>query len=144
MPSGVSDFGSSTWLAALFGVTPIPAEYFIALCTDEPGSAMDGDILTDLEPVDAAYQRQPYWPGSLSWESNGPYLTNLKPISFPLPSVDWGYLTHYAVCSAATSGQLYAWGEIVNAQFVTATIGMQIPAGGLVLGLHALDNSIAA
>lgn len=144
MPSGVSDYGSQTWLAALFGLIPVPGEYFIALCSDEPGTAMDGAILASLEPTDPAYARQPYYPGLASWAPNGPYLANLRPVTYPTPALDWGYLTHFALCTAATAGQVFAWGALLNPQYINATIGILIPAGALVLGLHSLDNTIAA
>lgn len=140
----MSDFGSETWLSALFGVTPLPTGYFIALCSDEPGAAMDGTLLAGLEPADTAYARQPYGTGPSAWDSNGPYLTNLLAAAFPTPVIDWGYLTHFAICDSLTAGQLYAWGEMYNPQYVSTGIGMEIAPGGLVLGLHALDNTIAA
>jgi hypothetical protein len=144
MPSGVSDYGSATWLSALFGVVPPPSQYFVALCSREPGGAMDGDMLAALEPADPAYARQSYPTGAAYWAPNGPYLTNLLTVTFPTPAVDWGYLTHFALCTTAVGGQVYGWGEMFNPQFVSSTIGMFVPRGALVLGLHALDNSIAA
>lgn len=144
MPSGVSDFGSATWLSALFGVIALPTEYFIALCSDEPGTAMDGDMLEALEPTDTAYVRQSYPSGASAWASNGPYLTNLAEAYFPTPVEDWGYLNHFALCSEVVEGQVYAWGELQNPQFVASDIGVLVPIGSLVLGLHALDNAIAA
>lgn len=144
MASGVSDYGAETWLSALFGVVALPTGYYIALCLDEAGAAMDGDMLADLEPTDTAYARQPYGTGVDEWGANGPYLTNLLDIEFPTPVEDWGYLTHFALCDSVTSGQLYAWGEMFNPQYVSTDIGMLIPPGGLVLGLQALDNTIAA
>lgn len=144
MPSGVSDYGSATWLSALFGVVPLPAQYYVALCSQQPGAAMDGNMLAGLEPTDSAYTRPAYSTGGSHWGSNGPYLTNLQIINFPDPGQDWGYLTHFALCTAPVSGQVYAWGEMFNPQFVTDSIGVLIPPGALILGLHALDNSIAA
>jgi hypothetical protein len=144
MPSGVSDYGSRTWLSALFGIEPLPAQYFFALTSHQPGASMDGDILAAMEPTDGAYQRQAYPIGVPLWASNGPYLTNTRPLAFPTPSKDWGYLTHFALCTAATSGQIFAWGEMFNPQYVSQSIAMLIPPGALVLGLHALDNTIAA
>jgi hypothetical protein len=144
MPSGVSDYGSARWLSALFGVVDRPTEYFVALCSRAPGVAMDGDMLAGLEPADPVYARQRYPTGDGAWASNGPYLTNLNALIFPTPAVDWGYLTHFALCSAATSGQVFAWGEMFNPQFVTNRIGVLVPVGSLVLGLHALESSIVA
>lgn len=144
VPSGVSDYGSATWLGALFGVVPLPDTYYLALCGDEPGTAMDGTMLSGLEPDDPGYGRIPYNTGAEFWDSNGPYLTNTQLIEFPPPEDDWGYLTHFALCTAQGDGQVYAWGELFNPQFVTTGIGMMLPPGALVLGLHALDNTIAA
>lgn len=144
MPSGVSDYGSRTWLSGLFGIVPVPSQYFVALCTHQPGTAMDGNMLAGLEPGDVAYERQQYPSGAASWTPNGPYVTNSQGLVFPTPSVDWGYLNHFALCTAVHSGQIFAWGEIFNPQFVTNTIGVLMPPGSLVLGLHALDNTIAA
>jgi hypothetical protein len=144
VPSGVSDYGSSTWLSALFGVVPLPTQYYIALTSREPGAAMDGDMLAGIEPSDPAYQRSAYPTGAMFWAANGPYLTNLVAATFPLPEVDWGYLTHFALCNAADGGRLLAWGQMFNPQFVTRSIGVVIPPGGMVLGLHALDSTIAA
>lgn len=144
MPSGISDFGSATWLAALFGALPLPKTYWMALCLDEPGPAVDGDMLADLEPADPSYTRQAYPAGGGWWDSNGPYLTNTADITFPLPAADWGYVTHFVLCNAPTSGDIYAWGELLSPQYVTDSVAVSMPAGTLVLGLHTLDNSITA
>lgn len=143
MPSGVSDYGSATWLSALFGVVALPADYWIALCTHEPGAAMDGSMLAGIEPA-GGYVRAHYPAGPSAWASNGPYLTNTQTVSFSTPTEDWGYLTHFALCSAPSAGQVYAWGEMNNPQYITGGIHAIIPNGSLVLGLHALDASIAA
>jgi hypothetical protein len=145
MPSGVSDYGATTWLSALFGVVPLPTLYYIALCSDEPGDAQDGSMLASLEPDDGiGYARVAYPSGASSWALNGAYLTNTLPVAYPTPTDDWGYLNHFALCTDATAGQIFAWGEILNPQYVADTVGMLIPPGALVLGLQSLDNSIVA
>jgi hypothetical protein len=143
MPSGVSDFGATAWLAALFAVSEPITGYYLALCSDEPGAGMDGDLLADLEPVDSSYHRVGYGVGADNWGANGNYLTNSLDIDFGLPSEDWGDISHYALCTAISSGELYAWGEFLNPQFVQADYQLLIPAGALVLTLSALDNLIA-
>lgn len=144
MASGIADFGASTWLAAVFGVVDPSAGYWIALCSDEPGPAADGDTLADLEPAaETAYRRIHYLAGPDNWEVDGTFLTNLLPVVFPLPFEDWGRLTHYALCTAATSGSLYAWGVFTNPQNVLAGYSMIIPPGGIVVSLTSVDNSIA-
>ena len=143
MPSGVGSYGAGAWLSALFGVTPAITSYWLALCSDEPGADMDGDILADLEPTDVAYHRQPYGTGAALWGANGNYLTTSVEIDFGLPLIDWGDLSHFALLTARTSGSLYAWGEFLNPQFVPANYQVVLPPGSLVLTLSALDNSIA-
>lgn len=145
MPDGVSDDGARIWLSALFGLQPAPTAYYIALCTDEPGSGMDGDIIADIEPSAAAgYARQQYGTGADRWGVNGQYIANTDEIAYPAPTDDWGYITHFALCSDATSGLVYAWGAFLNPQSVDADTGVYVPVGSLILGLTSLQQSIAA
>lgn len=143
MPSGVSDFGAGAFLSALFGITADITGYYVALCSDAPGPAADGTILTALEPAGGSgYARQAYAAGASNWAANGSYLTNLVEILFPLPLGDWGRLTHYALTDSLTNGDLYAWGAFTNPQNVTASYSISIPVGGIVLSLSSLENSI--
>lgn len=143
MASGVTDFGATAWLAALFGVDPDITGYYVALCTDEPGTDSDGTALADIEPVDVAYSREAYGTGGANWGTNGPYITTLLDIDFGIPTVDWGQISHFALCTAATAGDVYAFGEFLSPQQVTADFDFVIPAGGVVISLTALQNSIA-
>lgn len=144
MTSGVSDFGADAWLSALFGVTADITGYFIALCSDDPGPAADGTILAALEPQPGSnYARQAYAAGASHWGANGNYITNTVEIVFPLPFTDWGRMTHYALADSLSNGELYAWGAFTNPQNVTTGYSMSIPAGGIVLSLSSLENSIA-
>ena len=145
MPSGVSDFGAATWLAALFGVIEPITGYYVALCADEPGPDIDGDMLADLEPgtADPTYQRVFYGVGAGNWGTNGNFLTTTNDVDFGLPGADWGIVNHFALCDQPSGGDIYAWGEFLNPQYVGADVQMLVPAGGLVLTLSSLDNSIA-
>lgn len=150
MGVGVSDWGQSVWLAGLFGVIEVPPGYWIALASDEPGPAADGTTLADLEPGSGdddptlcGYARQWYPADASSWSTDDGYLTNLLDIVFPLPVTDWGYLSHYVLCNAADDGDIYAWGAFANPQQVTTGYLMTIPAGGLVVSLSSLEDSIA-
>lgn len=142
MPDGISDFGAGAWLSALFGVTADITGYYVALCNAEPGVASDGTILADLEPVDGAYARQAYGVGALNWAVNGNYLVSLAEIGFGFPTIDWGLITHYAMLTDDVDGDLYAWGEFANPEYVTAGYEFTIPEGGVVLSLASQDNSI--
>jgi len=148
MSSGVTDFGTGAWLGALFGVDPDITGYFIALCSEEPGRDTDGTILAAIEPVDPSYVRQAYGTGGANWGLNDTYLTTLNDIDFGVPSVDWGSITHYALCTNDNSdpldlGDVYAFGEFLNPQYVSAAVDMTIPAGGVVIAMASLENAIA-
>lgn len=142
MAAGIADYGTAAWLSALFGVTADITGYYVALCSGEPGVASDGTILAELEPSDGAYARQAYGVGDTNWAVNGNAITNLLELDYGIPSIDWGLITHYALCNALTGGDLYGWGEFVSAQFVSAQYLMVIPPGGIVVSLAPQDNSV--
>jgi len=143
LPSGVTDYGANAWLGVALAVTDPIDGYYIALCTVEPGIDFDGDILADVEPADGAYARQLYASGPTNWGTDGSYGTNLLEIDFGVPTVDWGFLPYYALCTAATSGDLYSFGEFLSPEYVQAGAPVVIPAGGIVLGLASVQDSIA-
>jgi hypothetical protein len=143
MGSGVTDYGSPTWLGALFGVIPVPSGYYVALCVAEPGVAMDGAVLGDLEPDDTAYHRQFIALGSTRWGVSDSYITTLVDVDFGLASADWGQITHYALCSAPSGGNIFAWGEFLNPPTIQSGYQATIPAGGIVVALSALEAPIA-
>lgn len=142
MSAGVSDYGAGAWLASLFGVTGPITDYWLALCSDEPSSDMDGDVLGDLEPAGGGYARVRYGTGPALWAADSNFLTNLVDVDFGVPTDDWGDVSHFALCTDPTGGDLYAWGEFLNPQYVEAANQMLIPAGALVLALTTLDDSI--
>jgi hypothetical protein len=143
MPSGIGDYGAANWIGALLGINPVPTGYYVGLCTSEPGTAMDGDVLSDIEPSGGGYGRQRINYGGGNWELGDNYATNTAEVSFGLATADWGLLTHYALLSAPFGGGLFAWGEFLNPVYVQAGFAVNVPAGGIVLALSALDSPIA-
>jgi hypothetical protein len=142
MASGIADFGASSWLSTLFGIEDPIAGYYLALCLDEPGPGFDGLILDDIEPAGGGYARQFYASDDTHWAVNGNYVTNLLEVGFGTPTLDWGRLTHFALCTAASSGDIYAWGEFLSPSFAAAGFELVLPPGGLVLSLASQDDSI--
>lgn len=142
MPQGVTDFGASAWLAALFAVTTAPSSYWLALVDGEPGVDSDGTILADMEPDGADYRRQRYGVGPDHWAVNGSYLVNLADVDFDVASTDWGYRDHFAICSAVTGGEIYAYGELSEPQFLEADSQLILPAGSLILALVPVNDAI--
>lgn len=144
MTSGLSDYGAGAWLASLFGVTDVIHGYYVALASDDPGVDGNGDTLADLEPPPGTgYARQFYPSGSGFWTANDSYITNSAEVDFPLPYDDWGRVTHYVLCDAASGGDIYAWGAFTNPQNVGSGVAVSIPVGGVVISLASLENSIA-
>lgn len=144
MATGVSDYGTAAWLPVLFGVLTPPESYYITLLTDEPGPAMDGDVIADLEPDDPAFARQLYLADADHWAVAAAYLTNAQTIDFGAPTVDWGLINHYALCTDPTGGDIYAWGEFLSpANVLVGTSAVTVPPGGIVIALSSLDPTIS-
>jgi hypothetical protein len=142
--SGVADYGATAFLSIMMGITEPPSVWWIALCTDQPGEGMDGDILAEIEPDPAAnYGRVSVASGSAHWGLNGQYVANIDTLDFGIPTADWGQISHYGILDAATEGNLWAFGEFFNPQEADATFDILIPQGGIVLALYGLENSIA-
>lgn len=136
-------YGANLFVSQLLGITAVPAQYWIALCTDQPGEGMDGDILTDLEPDPAAgYLRIAYPTGPDHWALSGQFGTNLLTVDFGVPTAAWGRLSHYAVCDAVSSGNAIAFGEFLNPTNADASFDVLIPPGGLLMAMYGLENSI--
>lgn len=143
MPQAVTDFGASAWLAALFGVDPTPGAYWIALVAGDPGTDSDGTILADTEPGDPSYARVRYAAGTANWAVNGSYLVNSNDIDFGTAANDWGYLDHFVICTDDADGDIYAYGELSEPQFIEADSQLILPAGSLVLALVPVEDAIA-
>lgn len=142
--SAVASFGAETWLPALFGLIPVPTQYWIALAADEPGDQSDGDSLADLEPDPAAgYARQSYGIGTGNWAADGAFLSNAVQVDFGVPTDTWGPVSHFVLCDAAVSGDLYGWGELVTPLNILAGAPVLIPAGAMVVTMSSLLSSIA-
>lgn len=142
MASGVSTFGAQRFIAALFGLDSVPAGFYIALCGAEPGAGMNGASVAALEPVGGGYARQAYGVGAASWSANGGYVTNLSRLAFPTATADWGRVTHFALCSAASGGDLYAWGDLRNPQYIQAGFAAVLSPGSITIGLAAATAAV--
>lgn len=143
----MTDFGADTWAAVLVGLAPPPASYWIALCTTEPGSAIDGTDLADIEPDPAAaYARVELALGADGWAQSDPgFVVNSDDIFFPTPTgAGWGFVTHYALCTDASGGDVYAYGEFVNAIQLAGGLDVSLPPGTVVIQATSLSPSIVS
>lgn len=145
MASNVTDWGAAQYLSMIFGLITPPAGYYIALCTEEPGTVADGTVLTEIEPTDTAYSRVYYPAGLSAWSDPTIDLntSNLNQVDFGVPGIDWGVITHYAICDSITDGNLYSYGEFNVPVYVSSTYEVAIPIGGITVALYNQLPSIA-
>lgn len=144
MPGGITTFGSGAWLSAIHGLTGPITEYWVALALAEPGVDMDGTILASLEPPSGSgYTRASIAVNATNFASDGQYLTSQVDLDFPFATADWGLPTFYALCDAATGGDIYCWGQLGDAYYIPTSYGAVIPAGGIAIVLGTLDAPIA-
>jgi hypothetical protein len=111
--AGLSLYGRDQSLAAFFmpDLFDAPALVYVALTLVLP---TEGDTGSDLiEPSDPIYLRQPYQIGSEFWGLTGRGgASNLDEISWGVPSVDWGDMRGWALCSDESGGRTYYLGEL--------------------------------
>jgi hypothetical protein len=144
MSSQMAEYGSDFWTQVLFDLASVPANYYVSLSTGLPSEENDGTQLEDIEPTDASYARLAVVTGSSGWDTNGAGLvTNLNQLVFPTPTIDWGRLEAYNLCTAATGGEVLCSGEFSEAPYVRATIPLVIPPGGLSFGLATQAQTIS-
>lgn len=150
MPNAVTDYGSQQFAGICFGISSVPTHWYVALCTDEPGSDWDGSMLADLEPSGQAgytgtvYARQMIGHGSGSWTlSDSGYVVNAVDINFGIPDVDWGTISHLGLTDAVTAGNLWLYGGLAVPADINANFTVIIPAGSLTIAVANLESSIA-
>lgn len=149
MASILSDYGAENWVQQMLGVTSVPSGYYVALLCQEPGPGMDGTVLADFEPdTGCGYARQAISSGATAWVENGPYVTNINPITFGVTTTGYtvgGALvvfTHWALCTAATAGDYYAAGQLGNPQQFLAGADISLPAGILTVALKSPEQTV--
>lgn len=143
MASAVTNFGAQYWLQVAFGLSPAPTNYWLALCSGEPGTDCDGDVLKDIEPDDPAYIRRAVGTGTDDWTVNAGFLINANSVPFGFTGADWGDIDHYVLCTSQSSGEIYAYGALANPQYVEADQAVSIAPGSIVLAFINADAPIA-
>lgn len=149
MANQITQWGATQWVGMLFGEVDVPDSYFVALCSRQPGTGIDGTQLALLEPpVTAAsltYARKELTIGNTDWalsDPGGGYVSNRVIVNFGLPDTNWGFTPYYALCDAATDGNIYAYGEFANAAALGTSYAVQIPIGALVFSAVSAQPSI--
>jgi hypothetical protein len=135
--TNVTTWGGSYWLGVLFGVNTVPTSYYVALLFGEANEDFDGTVLHDIEPSDTAYARQALLSDATRWSTpdGTNVISTLVSVTFPTPTELWGTATGFALCSALTGGEVYAYGEFVDPALVDEDNPAVIPIGGITVAM---------
>jgi len=89
-----------------------------------------------LEPVDEGYERVPIHMNSEWWHdaSNG-QKTNAMNVVFPTPTVEWGLITHFAMCDDYKGGNVVYGAHFREAYYVARGVQFSILAGNMFFGI---------
>jgi len=143
MPTSITDYGADLVANIITGNATMPATLYVALCAGVPDTGFDGTVLDTIEPQDASYGRQSISMASSAWDvSSAGVCTSLVAVNYSVPAADWGIITHWALCTAATNGEVFGYGEFDVARRVIAGAAFSIPIGGLAIGVGGPENPV--
>lgn len=137
MGSAITDWACGTYLSMLTGQLAVPSTMYVALASTEPGENASGDDLALIEPSSSlGYARVSITNNNTFWSdpADFDYSVSLTDVNFPTATTDdWGSYTHFAVCDAATSGNVYFYGEFDSPVYISLGLAFTIPAGGIII-----------
>jgi hypothetical protein len=136
--AGFSDYLEKLVLDHLFGKTTYtaPSTVYIALATAAITDATTGSTIT--EPSGNNYSRLavtnnttnfPNALGTTATKSNGTAFT------FATPSGSWGTVTDFAICDAASAGNILGSGTLITPKTIGASDPVSFSAGQLTITL---------
>ena len=99
--------------------------YYLALFTADPGESG----ATTNEVSGGSYARQAVTFGTPSSGS----VSNSAAIEFPTATGSWGTVTHWGLCDAATSGNVWWVGAITTPKAISTGDIYRVPIGNLTL-----------
>jgi len=142
MSANLTDYGANAFGDHLSGVATLPSTFYVALCSTQPDVGVDGTTLDALEPAGASYARVALARnGATSWQAADlGVITTLVDVNFAVAAEDWGTITHYALCTAASAGYVYGYGQFTYEQRIMTGDQMLLPAGGISLSFVGPTN----
>jgi hypothetical protein len=150
MANAISDYASFAWLRVMFGLDTLPTHWYLSLCVREPGEQWDGTLLQDVEPwgpddyTGTVYARQQLNTDSSDWGvSDAGFATNLNTVTWGVPDVDWGIVTHFAMTDDPTDGNLWAFGQFSSPVNANGDAEVFLGVGDIVIALDNMVSSIA-
>jgi hypothetical protein len=145
----LTQWGARQLAGITFGIIAPPTDFWIALANVQPSARGDGSMLANLEPpITAAsltYARQSIPADSSGFDlSDAGYVSNHSTVDFGIPDTNWGYTPYFAVCDAATDGDVYGFGEFANPQSLTNQFWVRLPAGAITFRYFDQQPSIVS
>lgn len=123
------------WLKATTFVAA-PATSYVALYTTAPGDDNSGTEVTGGSYARVAVTNSSGWSAKAD-DSGGRAVTNAADVTFPAATGSWGTVTHVAILSASSAGNLWFWNELTDSNGATTSVAIAsgttfyIPAGSL-------------
>jgi hypothetical protein len=131
MTGSFSDYWEAIILDETTGKSPSATRY-IALLTATPTDASTGTTI--VEPSGGSYARKST--AAADWNSAASGSTsNANAITFVQATGDWGAITHFAICDAATTGNVLAWGSLTATKTILNGDTASFAAGSLIVTL---------
>lgn len=124
----LSTHGVTLMAKMMAGISTMPTSLWLALLTT-PAVASDAGN-TIIEPVAADYSRtelimgDPFWYTPFEGEAFTYYT---QEISY-YPNNNWGSIVAFALCDAATNGNVIHYGDLVNSMSMVSFSQVIIPA----------------
>lgn len=128
---GLTHYGADLFLNQLFGKSQTtPATLYVGLVTVRPDQYDTGSTLS--EPSGGAYARVALANSTAGFApAEFAQKTNAVAVDFPVPTADWGLITHWVLCDASTGGQLLLWGTLHQSLYVETGLQVGFEVGTL-------------
>lgn len=139
MSGEISLYGAAHFARVLFGKTETPkTTYYLALVSGaDPSGFITGSELDEVSG--GSYARYALPNNSSTWhEQDFGRMANTGAFSFPTATADWGRIRSWAVCDAATGGNILFYGQFKASKSVKTgdtfwidggALSFEIPAG---------------
>ena len=121
---------ASVYAKNLYANYATSADMYLALCYSSPSPTDDGSSL--LEVSGTGYSRVTLT--SANWSAAASGVCTYNASHTLNPGSDWGVISYYAVCDAATGGNLIAFGPLAATFEANNGSAVKIQSGTLTIG----------
>jgi len=123
--SNIANLGDATGVRG----SSAAGSVYIALCTADPGETGTGSSMSETTYTN--YARVAVARTSGGWTVSGNSVSNTGTISFPTCGTTGATITHFAICDAATTGNLLFSGALSSSLVVSNGITPTFAAAAL-------------